>query len=370
MSQKKLKVFELFAGYGGASWAFKKANIDFETVGFSEVDKYAIQCYHQNHAQYYSEAHVAGTSHDKAYQVKNYGDISAIQTKDLPDFDVLTGGFPCTDVSIAGKRDLSKGRTTLFDHIIRIAKDKKPKWMILENVEGILSMPYPGFYSYHDYVLKSIRAIGYSVAHKLMNSKEHGTPQNRPRYVYVCKLGEFEFGEVVFPNQESLKITLNEIREKDVAEKYYLTERQFNKVVSGSLKRGRDWEKRCDGDTAMCLTARHQKRSFNDINFITNHDELCVPVLTPRRGTKRQNGRQFKENGEPSFTITTQDRHGIYDGLKIRVLTPKECFRLMGFFHDEISVNEISDNQQYHLAGNGWDVNMFAKLFKTIDWWR
>ena len=102
-SQKKtrvpLKLFEAFAGYGGASFALKKAGIDFECIGYSEIDKYAIECYDKNHSD-----------------IRNYGDISKINPEEIPDFDLFTGGFPCQDVSIAGKRDLNKGTSqTLLD---------------------------------------------------------------------------------------------------------------------------------------------------------------------------------------------------------------------------------------------------------------
>lgn len=93
---------------------------------------------------------------------------------------------------------------------------------------------------------------------------------------------------------------------------------------------------------------------------------VCVPVLTPERMEKRQNGRRFKTDGEPMFTLNTQDKHGIYDGLTIRKLTPIECFKLMGFLNNEINLDGLSDTQRYKLAGNGWDINLISKIF--IAW--
>lgn len=116
MSQP-IRLFETFAGYGGASFALKKAGIDFECIGISEIDKYAIQCFNNNFPN-----------------IKNYGDCTKINVDELPNFDLLTGGFPCQDVSLAGNRDLSKGRTNLYKEILRIAEAKKPKYMLLENV--------------------------------------------------------------------------------------------------------------------------------------------------------------------------------------------------------------------------------------------
>ena len=131
-----IKLFEMFAGYGGASFSLKKAGVDFECVGYSEIDKYAIQCYEQNH-KYMKLKNEGKFGISQTIHHMNYGDCSKINTQDLPDFDLLTGGFPCQDVSIAGKRDLDKGRTNLYQEILRIARDKKPKYILLENVKGL-----------------------------------------------------------------------------------------------------------------------------------------------------------------------------------------------------------------------------------------
>ena len=98
---KKLKIFETFAGYGGGSFALKKAGIPFECVGYSEISPLPIKCYDKNHPN-----------------IKNYGNISKIDFKNIPDFDLLTGGFPCQDVSFNGKQDLKKGRTVLVFNLI------------------------------------------------------------------------------------------------------------------------------------------------------------------------------------------------------------------------------------------------------------
>jgi DNA-cytosine methyltransferase len=208
----------MFTGYGGAEWGLKMAGIDYELVGYSEISKIAIQCYEQNFTD---------------SKGKNFGDCSKIDAESLPDFDLLTGGFPCQDVSIAGKRDLSKGRTTLFDHIIRIASIKKPKHMILENVKGLLSTPY------FKYVLSELHRIGYDVTWKLCNSKEHGIPQNRERVWFMCKLGQWDFNEFNWPNKQTLTLRLSDLLEHDVPDKYYLTDKQVNFILDKvRLKKG------------------------------------------------------------------------------------------------------------------------------------
>ena len=101
MVNDKLKIFEIFSGFGGASFALKKAEIDFECVGFSEIDKYAIQCYEQNHKISEVKIFVGGFHNERV--CKNFGDCTKINPNDIPDFDLLTGGFPCQAFSVAGK---------------------------------------------------------------------------------------------------------------------------------------------------------------------------------------------------------------------------------------------------------------------------
>ncbi len=113
------------------------------------------------------------------------------------------------------------------------------------------------------------------------------------------------------------------------------------------------------GFKEVCPTINSSK--FQDNNL------LVQPVLTPDRPNKRQNGRRFKEDGEPMFTLTGQDKHGVLiNNSIIRKLTPKECFRLMGFLDDEINLDDISNSRRYSLAGNGWDINLVSKIFKRM----
>jgi len=184
----QLKLFEMFSGYGGASFGLKKANIPFKCVGYSEVDKYAIQCYEQNHRNYLD-----------GYG-RNFGDCTKINPEELPDFDLLTGGFLCQSFSLAGKREgFNDTRGTLFREIIRIAEVKKPKFMLLENVEGLVN---------HDegvtfrIIRNEIKRIGYDICYKILNSKNYGIPQSRSRIWLVCKLGGWDVNLVskIFKN--------------------------------------------------------------------------------------------------------------------------------------------------------------------------
>jgi DNA (cytosine-5)-methyltransferase 1 len=152
-----IKLFEMFAGYGGASFALKKAGIPFKCVGYSEIDKYAVQCYEQNHCI------VAGWK--RIYHPDNYGDATKIDPSSIPDFDLLTGGFPCQAFSVAGKGlgELDT-RGTLFNEIIRIAEVKKPKYMLLENVKGLTNKKHKATF---DKILSELDRIGYHVKYQV-----------------------------------------------------------------------------------------------------------------------------------------------------------------------------------------------------------
>lgn len=150
----KLRVFEGFAGYGGASFALrrlKKINPDFdyEVVGYSEIDKFANVLFDANHRA--SDGSV----------IKNWGDITQIDPNELPDFDLFTGGFPCQPFSSAGMmkgEDDPYGRGTLFQHIMRICAVKKPKYILMENVKGLKSKKFDATRAL---MLEILRQIGY-----------------------------------------------------------------------------------------------------------------------------------------------------------------------------------------------------------------
>lgn len=435
----KIRLFEMFSGYGGASFALKKAGIEFECVGYSEIDKNAIKCYNQNHPG-----------------VKNYGNCTKIDPATLPDFDLLTGGFPCQAFSIAGSRKgVEDARGTLFWEIMRIAIVKKPKYMVLENVKGLLSIDDGK--TFKD-ILATLKSSGYDVIWKVLNSKDYGVPQNRERMIFVCKLGSWDFMEFNFPNITKLTLRLKDVLESNVDKRYYLSKKQINNImnrdkfgdhlhtdnipdVSSSLvaigqsdvpmipdlqigtlrtfKNDKQFrimkqnnsptitsktpvvqtrvvatalnvalEKSLredkpiqldlyhlqhgeirplttyipqDGDVHRCLQAGKPKEvlvtSILDPYNNKEHFDRSPTLTEPHHNSIR-----VKE----SFTIAAQDVHGIYNGAQIRRLTPRECFRLMGFLNDEIDLTGFSDSALYKLAGNGWDVNMFSLIFRKI----
>lgn len=165
-----MRYFSMFSGIGGFELGIQRIHPDWECVGYSEIDKYANEVYKKQFSTH-----------------KNYGDATQIDPKDLPDFDLLVGGFPCQAFSLAGHRKgFADTRGTLFFDVARILKDKRPEHFILENVKGLLS---------HDSgktiqtILGVLTDIGYSVQWHVLNSKDYGVPQNRERIFIVGRLG-------------------------------------------------------------------------------------------------------------------------------------------------------------------------------------
>lgn len=160
-----LRLFEAFAGYGTASFALKELGVEHELVGFSEIDKYAIKCFEQNHGG------------------KNFGDITKIDWSEVPDFDLLTGGHPCQSFSLAGKRGgIEDLRGQLVFELIKALKIKRPKYFLFENVKGYLSASNGDVF---ELVLEQICELGYVVDFKVLNTKDFGIPQNRERVFYL-----------------------------------------------------------------------------------------------------------------------------------------------------------------------------------------
>ena len=174
-----VRVFSMFSGIGGFELGIEQSDINTELVGYAEIDKYAISIF---------EKQFTG--------VTNYGDATAITASNLPDFDLLVGGFPCQAFSIAGNRQgFNDTRGTLFFDIARICAEKRPRYLVLENVKGLLS--HDGGQTFQR-ILRVLADLGYRVEWQVLNSKNFGVPQNRERVFIVGYLGE-RSGQEIFP---------------------------------------------------------------------------------------------------------------------------------------------------------------------------
>ena len=182
--EDKLRVFSVFSGIGGFELGLLNSDYEFEIVGYSEIDKYASSIYERNFKD-----------------VKNYGDATEINTGELPDFDLLVGGFPCQAFSIAGKRKgFDDTRGTLFFELARILRDKKPRYFLFENVKGLLSHDKGKTFQT---ILEIIDELGYNVQWNIYNSKNYGVPQNRERVFIKGYTRNGCAGEVLFKTRDS-----------------------------------------------------------------------------------------------------------------------------------------------------------------------
>jgi len=336
-------------------------------IGYSEVDKYAIQIY---------QRHFPGH--------KNYGDATKIKPEDLPDFDLLVGGFPCQAFSIAGKRKgFEDTRGTMFFEIARIIREKQPRFLLLENVKGLLSHNQGRTLAT---IINTLDELRYDVQWQVLNSKDFGVPQNRER-VFIIGYLRGERRPEVFPIRENSTKTQIELLgttkgenctrhgERDVV--------MSKEGLCGALK-ATDYKQ---PPQLLELTTK-QKQGYRVYETqglsttIVGHAGgvgaktglYAVPVLTPNREKTRQEGRRCKNNGDPSFTLTSQDQHGVYDGCRVRRLTPTECERLQGFpdgwtkygINPEGKQVPISDTQRYKVLGNAVTVNVIEAIINRL----
>ena len=208
-----LRVFESFAGIGTQRMGLERAGIDHEVVGICEIDKFAIDSYQAIHGE-----------------TKNYGDISKLDTKDLPDFDLLTYSFPCTSISMAGKqKGFEKGsgtQSSLLWECERIIEAKRPKYLLMENVKALtFKKNLPGYEKW----LEILNNLGYTNYSKVLNAKDYGVPQNRERVFCISILDDDQGFE--FPEKQVLETRLKDVLEESVDEKYYLSNNRVKQLV-------------------------------------------------------------------------------------------------------------------------------------------
>lgn len=319
-----MRYIDLFSGIGGFALGLKQAGIEFEEHWFSEIDKNAINIYKKHFPN-----------------AKELGDVRAIRDFSGIKADIITFGFPCQDLSVAGKRrGLAGDRSGLFFEAMRIIRELKPQYFIFENVKGLLTNNGGA-----DYVrcLREIADIGlYECEWQLVNTS-WVLPQNRERIYFVGYIGGKSRSQI-FPIEKQGK----QNTQRNNGEVKQL----LNIVNSGN------WE---NPQRGRIYSVEGICPALNCCGGGGLEPKIVVPVLTPTREEKRQNGRRFKNNGDPSFTLTTQDQHGIFNGVDIRKLTPLECERLQGFPDGWTEYGadgkKISDSARYKALGNAVTVN-------------
>lgn len=219
MNSINIRVFEAFAGYGSQSIALQRLSADypefqFEVVGISEIDKYAITAYRAIHGD----------------ATINFGDIMHIDWAQVPDFNLLTYSFPCQDISSAGRqRGFSQGsgtRSSLLWACADAIEMKRPKYLLMENVKALTQRKFAADFSkWRDWLFEQ----GYTNYFQVLNAKHYGVPQNRERVFMVSVLGEHQ--RFYFPKTMPLQRRLKDILEDHVDERYYLSPQQVERIV-------------------------------------------------------------------------------------------------------------------------------------------
>lgn len=479
-----------FSGVGAFDYAIervaKKKGFHHKRVFACDMDKYARISYIANHGE-------------PEYFPENVYD------REIPkeSIDIYMTSPPCQSFSLAGKR---KGkddeRGILFFNSWEFIQKNNPRAFIFENVKGLLSdnkvnkddeigqtfkewltmlggksiNGVPTLFPYE-------RSVPYYVYWTVINSKDHGVPQNRER-VFIVGIRDDEDNSFQWPRTEPLTKRLKDVLESEVDPKYFLTEKAIQGMLNHKNKHdergnGFGFNLKSENDIATTISTKAGSRHTDNYIKSTNkgegvkvkivklkrteeakkarseslkttgkdvgkfsqrkieledqthsdtilanpnpvkdgliavmqmnpskesggkqpyqgnrvynkegisptlsaqnggktqgsiliNDDYCVPVLTPDRPNKRQNGRRFKEDGDPSFTITTQDRHGIFDGFTIRRLTPLECFRLQDFPDEHVyrAIEAgVSNSQLYKQAGNSITVRVLEKIIEKL----
>ena len=215
--EEQLRLLSLFSGVGAFEKAITRLSIPYELVGFSEIDKWAITSYCAIHGV---DAKL------------NLGDISKIEIKNVPDCDIITHGSPCTDYSIAGKGkggDKDSGtRSSLMWYTVNIVEHKMPKYVIWENVKGVLSKKHKHNF---DKYLSVIEHLGYNNYYKVLNAKDYGIPQNRERIFVVSIRKDIDGGLFEFPKPFDNGLRLKHMLEDNVDEKYYINEERCRSLL-------------------------------------------------------------------------------------------------------------------------------------------
>lgn len=475
-----IRVFTAFSGYDSQCMALDRLGIDYDLVGWSEIDKYAIM------------------AHNAVYPIwadRNFGDISKINWDDVPDFDLFTYSFPCTDISSAGQQkglaEDSGTRSSLLWECKRAIETKRPKYLLMENVKALTQKKFlPYLHKWQNF----LTSMGYTNFTQVLNAKDYGVPQNRERVFMVSILGDAWFS---FTYSFGCQKRLKDVLEKNVDEKYYLSNRVINTFTRRTIeakKKGNGFAfvVKSENDIANVVKTRagsqiednyifspfikQYPRGFNPgfefkegyspaitTSSWEHNNYLVEPnVLTPKRTEYGKQMRKAYESGEHkesrhnmtqmepredgiSNTITTvqkdnillepsiiqvgniydQDKNpqsgrvynkegicptidtmlggnrepkiideeeniniihevkllnlnnenlcmpatGVTDNYRIRKLTPRECFRLMGVSEsdiDKIQAAEISRTQQYKMAGNSIVVDVLYYIFKEL----
>lgn len=310
-------VASFFAGVGGIDLGFELTK-QARTIYANEIDPYPIQTFEAN------------------FPIKvDQRDICDVKASEVPNIDIILGGFPCQAFSIAGYRkgfEDEKGRGTLFFEILRIIKAKKPKAILLENVKNLVSHDNGNTFRV---ILEALKDAGYHVRYAVLNAMEYGNiPQNRERIYIVGFKSKKVFEKFTFPEPIPLKKTIHDVIDfiNPVDEKYLYTKGKYKGDIYDKLVVAMD-----DSNAVYQWRRKYVRKNMSGV----------VPTLTANQG----------EGGHNVCLVKT--RQGI------RKMTPKECFNTQGFPESFVLPN-IADGRLYKQAGNSVCVSVVKRIAEQI----
>jgi DNA (cytosine-5)-methyltransferase 1 len=316
-----IKILELFGGIGAPRKALENLNVDLKSVDYVEILPYAVSAYNQLFDNGY-----------KPQDVKTWN----------RNVDLLVHGSPCQDWSKNGLNDVSTGRSILYERTLEIIEKElnpRPKVVIWENVTGLISKRHITHFNHY---LTTMEWLGYKNTFKILNAKDYGTPQNRERIFTVSILGDYEFS---FPEPVNLTKTLADYIDFSVdPDEYALTENE----LSLFFKR--------DGKLFIRENTKAGCREVNEFDSIN----VERPNSTTRRG-------RIQRGMVP--TLTTSPNVAVYYNGILRKISPRECWRLLGFTdadYDRVAATNIPKTALYKLPGNSIVVTVLEAIFDVL----
>ena len=350
---KKIRLIETFAGIGSQAKALKNIGADFEHYRICEFDKYAVNSYNAIH----------GTDFPVSDITKWHASDMGIEEKDKYEY-IMTYSFPCQSLSVAGKgAGMAKGsgtRSGLLWEVERILEEcdgNLPQVLLMENVDAILfEKNRKHFFQW----CNKLEELGYKNYYEVLNAKHYGIPQNRNRCFMVSVLGDYYYE---FPKPIKLELCVKDLLESEVAEKYYISAERVKELLNKEY----DGKKGILPNSAKIMTTyplstrEHRALGWTEnVSALTARDcndskVVCQPCLTPDRLKKRENGRRFKENGDPMFTLTAQHIHGVIIGGMQKNQTIKK---------DGIAIR-TNNEKGYDIAQDGDTINLEQPNSKT-----
>ena len=372
-----IRVLECFAGLGACSKALTNLGIEHEIVDAVEIDKYAVKSFNAVH----------GTSFEPQDITKWDKDIEC---------DLIMHGSPCQDFSVAGKGaggDKDSGtRSSLMYETLRIVEKLKPKYVIWENVKNLLSAKHRHNF---DAYLEAMERLGYRSQYQVLNAKDYGVPQNRER-VFTVSIRKDIYNGYFFPAPIPLEKRLKDVLEGDVDEKYYLSDERVAGLIASTEKErakgnGFKFEPIEKEKIAHAISTKAGGRKTDNVIDEGGVDHALrlgglqggnlEPFIVASRG-RNPNNPSDRTTGAPTVqrleprkdcvtnTITSvQKDNYVANSLRIRKLTPKECWRLMGFDDDDFKKAQsagISNSQLYKQAGNSIVVNVLEGILRNL----